>query len=453
MGTILQRAREARNATLIQNPGVPLTSTVLLSLFAGAQTDSNVQITPQTAIGISAVYRSIALLAGTIASLELRAFKTGTNEIVGIEAESEGTGAAPSILENPHPLYTRHEFIELLMVHLLMWGNFYGLKVRDNRKNLITQVTPLAPWDVTPKWVIPEGKRVPTEKLFVWTLTDGTTVGLTSDDMLHVPAMGYDGLVGLAPLELFRQTFGLALATEKTGAKFFGSGSLMSGFLHTDKKLTETQARGLKERWQERMAGVSHAGEIAVLDSGAKFETMTIPPEQAQFLQTREFEVLEVARIFGLPPHLLAAATASTWGTGIEQLNMGLSLFGITPWTSRIEGRFTKELLPADQFAKFLTGVLTKGDTRTRYAGHILARRGHWETINEIRSGEGLAPVADLRADDVFYGAGETGGGVGGDVDATDPLDDPTLPGGNDGNEAGMGDATGSGDGTGDGTK
>lgn len=437
--------REARGSTLIQNPGVPLTSTILLSLFAGAQTDSGMQITPQSALGISAVYRCVSILAGTVASLELNAYQSGTNQLVGLEAESEGTGHAPSILENPHPLYTRHEFIELAMFHELFWGNFYGLKVRDNKTAglPVVSVMPILPWTIVPHWVVPEGKRVPTEKLFVWTLGDGTTVGLTSDDILHIPAMGYNGLVGLAPLELFRQTYGIALATEKTGAKFFGSGNLMSGFLHTDKKLTEQQARGLKERWQERMAGVTHAGEVMVLDSGATFQALSIPPEQAQFLQTREFEVLEVCRIFGVPPHLLAASTASTWGTGIEQLNMGLSQFSITPWTSRFEARFTKELLPADQFAKFNTGLLTKGDTRTRYSAHILARRGHWESINEIRAGEGLAPIDDPRADDVFYGAGETGGGVGGDIGT-----DPTLPGGNDGNEAGLGDGTGTGDGT-----
>lgn len=426
---------EQRGSVLIQDPGVPLTSTVLLSIFGGAQTDSNITVTPQNTFGISAVYRAVALLSGTVASFPRRTFENGTTELVGAQAESAGDGQAPAILESPHPMYTGYEFFELMMVHLCFWGNFYGLKVRAlGSGSLPTQVTPLMPWDVEPHWVIPEGKRVPTEKLYVWTLADGTTVGLTPDDMFHVPGMGYDGLKGLAPLELFRQTYGLAIATEKTGAKFFGSGNLMSGFLHTDKKLTENQAKGLKERWQERMSGVAHAGEVAVLDSGATFQSMMIPPEQAQFLQTREFEVLEVSRIFGLPPHLLSAMSASTWGTGIEQLNMGLAQFGFTPWTSRIEGRVTKELLPPNQFMRFMTGNLTRGDVRSRYFAHLYARRGHIETINEIRAQEGLPPIEDPRADDVFYGEGEPGGVVGGDpipgVAPGDPLTpEPALGG------------------------
>lgn len=456
------RNREQRGATLIQNPGVPLTSTTLLSMFGPGQVDAGVTVSTETALGVASVWRAVSILSGIVASSPFQAFDVASGgSLVGFEAEDAG-GTPATLMSRPHPLYTSYTFRELMMVHLLLWGNFYALKVQPKvgagRPQDVQRLLPLMPWNVWPKIVVPKGDRYPTEKLFEVALPDGTHVGLDATEIFHVPGMGYDGVGGSSAISIHRQGLGLSIAAEKLGARFFGSGSMMSGFLHTDKKLTETAAKALKQRWQEKLSGVNHAMEVAVLDQGASFTNLTIAPDDAQFLQTRQFQVEEVARMFGIPAHLLEAGGASNWGTGIEQQNIGLVLFTVRPWMSRIEQQWSTELLPKGQVARFLTGEFTKGDTRVRYAAHLLARRAHTETINEIRRSEGLPEIDDPRANDVFYGAGEVGGVVGGDAEGdqlpgTPGPEGAATPGANTGNEAPPGSGEGKGDGTGDGTK
>lgn len=389
---VLNRLAERRGVS-IEAENVPLTSTVLLNWFGGARSSAGVDVTPLTAMGLTAYYRGVAILAGLIGGLEFAA-----------ERKSDRKTMTNRLMDEPHPMFTGYEWRELLMVHLLLRGNFYALKVRPGTTGRVERLYPLDPDKVRPCWVVGDGKRVHTERVYVVTFADGTQAALTAEDVFHVPGLGFDGLKGYDPISLHAESLGAQIAADRFAGRFFGNGTLTSGFLKVDKKLTEPQALALKERWQAKLAGVDNAHEVAVLDLGAEFKPLTIAPEQAQFLETREFGVREAARIIGVPPHLLMDGSASSnWGTGIEQQNMGLVMFTLRNYTARIEGRWTKELLPASQSARFKTAPLLKADSRGRFAGYTLLRKANLASVNECRAEEGLPPIDDPRADDPFW--------------------------------------------------
>jgi HK97 family phage portal protein len=223
---------------------------------------------------------------------------------------------------------------------------------------------------------------------------------LTPEDVLHIPGPGYDGVEGLSPIGVARQGIGVGLAAEEFGARHFGSGSLIAGVLQTDVALEQPQAEAVKKRWQEKTAGLGHAHEAVVLDRGLKWQPIGIPPKDAQFLETRKFAVTDVARLYGVPPHLLADTEKSTsWGTGIEQQNIGLIIFTLAAWMSRIEQRVAKECLSTKLTVDFDTAEILRGDLKSQMeAAGIAVSYGIW-TGNEARKGQRLAPIlgGDLR--------------------------------------------------------
>lgn len=384
----LTKRSEAR--TQIAGPQ-PLTSKMLTEFFAPSGTTAGMQVSESTAVGLTSVYRSIALISGVLARSPFNAHR-----------RSDDARVTSAIMEKPNPMMTAFELKELVTAHLLMHGNAYLWK--DQAVSGMKALWPIDPGKVTPMWVIDKRSGRPVDKVFQIAMDNGEIVALDQREVLHVPGLSFDGLEGMSPLRYHREALGVAMAAEEFAARFWSSGSLMSGILQTDRRLDEDSAKALKRRWQEKVAGIKNAQEIAILDNGAKFQSLTIPPEDAQFLESRSFSVREIARLFGVPPHLLMETeAASNWGTGIEQQNQGLVLFTLDPWTGRLEGRWTKEVLPGTQYARFDLSRLKEGDTNARWNAHSLARAAKIKSINEIRAEEDLPPLDTPEADDPFY--------------------------------------------------
>ncbi len=217
-----------------------------------------------------------------------------------------------------------------------------------------------------------------------------------------LPYLSIDGTVGLSPLKLARQSLGVTVAAEDFAAKFFGSGTALSGILKTDKSLKEGDADALKKRWRELLAGIDHAHEIAVLDNGADFTPVSVPPEDAQLLGTRDFQVSEIARLTGIPPHLLGDVDKSTsWGTGIEQQVIGLVKFTFQSWLTMLEQRYTRELLPGgwtsgSWFAEHSVEGLLRGDSAARAQFYALMVQWGILSRNEVRALENREPADGL---------------------------------------------------------
>lgn len=373
--------REAR-ANPFENPAVPLSSAALLDWLGGARGPAGVVVTPQTSLNMSAVWRAIALTSNVPASLPLLAYKSGTFDV-----------ASSPLLANPHPEMTRLELWRLTYTHRGMWGNAYLQKVRDS-VGRVRELWPVSPTRVQVGRVKPAPGN-PGGKVFTVVDEWGERHVLSSYDILHIPHLGYDGITGCSPIRAAQAGIGLALAAEEYGARLFGSGSLMAGVLQTEQRLEQGQAEALKQRWMERISGLAKAHEIAVLDSGAKFQPVSHSNTDTQFIESRTFQVKEIARYFGIPPFLLEDTEKSTsWGTGLEQQATGWVVFDLGPsWLAPTEQRISKELLPSTVEASYRVEGLMRGDSPARAEFYRAMREIGALSANEIRARESLPPV------------------------------------------------------------
>ncbi len=383
--TVLSRLMGTRTESraLLNDPKVPLTSASLVDwLNQGQRAHSGVVVTETSSLKMSAVFRAVNVLAGTGASLPLLTYATGTRNLKPCK-----------LLDDPHPEMTPFEFWEFIYVSLTLWGNGYAQKIR-NQLGQVVELWPIPPNSVKVGRVKPS-EAIPSGKVFQVTDSKGVPHDLTSFDIFHVPGMGYDGVCGVSPIRMASQGIGLSLAEEEYGARLFGSGALMSGILQTEQRLDQDKAEALKKRWMDRIGGLSHAHEVAILDSGAKFQPIGINPDDAQFIEGRKFQLDEVARVFGVPPTLLFQTDGtSNWGTGIEQQSLGFVIYTLqASWLPRVEQRVTKELTPSAMFAQYNVDGLLRGDTAARYAAHAVARQWGLETLNQYNERENIPPV------------------------------------------------------------
>ncbi len=377
--TIFSQVREVRAS--IHNPAVPITrSDILEYIGADTSTASGVSVSETSALGLSAVWRAVNLIAGTCASLPLHAYRDGDEG-----RERLQSGAAADLLGSPHPDMSSFELWETVYAHVLLWGNAY-LRVLKAGLGYPAELWPIHPSRVKVGRTSDIGTKV--------YAVDGGKEVHTDATILHIPGFGYNGLVGLSPIQAARQGLGLAMAAESYGAKLFGSGSLATGVLQTEASLTAEQADALHKRWKEKRSGLSSAHETIILDSGAKFHQLTIPPESAQFLQSRSFQVSEIARLFGVPPHMLMDTDKSTsWGTGIEQQSIGYVVYTLRPWLTRVEQRLTRVLRPQRVYARYSVEGLLRGDSAQRADFYNRMWNLGVFSTNEIRELEERGPV------------------------------------------------------------
>ncbi|MEU9789103.1 phage portal protein [Streptomyces sparsogenes] len=369
----------------VENPAVPLTSTSLAALLGGGEGDAGVVVTETSSLHMPAVWRAVAVVANVSAALPLHVYAAGTKDRTSV-----------ALLEDPHPELTRFELWRLVYVHRLLWGNAYLQKVRD-RAGRVVQLWPIRPDRVKVDREKPEEGN-PGGKVF-WVRDDnGVRQRLTSREILHLPALGYDGVTGCSPIRAAAEGIGLGLAAEKAAAKLYGSGNMISGVLQTEQRLTQEQAEQLKANWKAKLGGHQSAHDIAVLDSGASFHPVTMPYKDSQFLESRQFQVVEVARMFGVPLFLLMETQKSTsWGTGLEQQAQGFVTWDLAPtWLTPTEQRVTKELLPADQYAKYQLGGLLRGDSAARATFYRAMRDTGAFSADDIRDLEDLTPIGGL---------------------------------------------------------
>lgn len=382
--TLLRAVRESRAS--LENGDVPLTSNLLLDVFGAPKGNAGVRVTKDNVMGLTAVFRAVALLSGLVASAD----KTSVGP--------DGMPLEDELLDDPSEVWSVFEFWELVMSHLLLDGNAYIYKVgARSMSNRPMRLHIIHPDRVEPQW-LDKGDVTSAEKIYKVTLADGTYAVMDSIDILQIMGPSSDGLCGMSPIAKARETLGASLAQDTFAAKFFGSGSLLSGILKTDKRLKEEEANTLKRRWQQKVAGLDNAAEIAVLDNGADYHQLSVNPKDAQFIEGREFGVREVARLFGVPPHMLMADINSTnYGAGVEQQNIAFELSGFRTWTKRLESRIKKEF--AVDF-KIDSSFITRGDMRSRFSSYVLARKAGIASVNELRAMEGWAPIDDPDADD-----------------------------------------------------
>jgi HK97 family phage portal protein len=340
-----------------------------------ASTYAAVAVNPTTAMQHSAVWGCVDLIASTISTLPLVAYRRG---------ELEPLPDLPPVLRQPSATMDLLDFTYATLQSLLVRGNAYGLIVdRAGAGLLPSQVELLDPNRVQVAANGPVEYRV-----------DGQLVDPAS--IWHVKAFCTAGsVVGLSPIAHARQAVGLGMAAERYAAKFFGESAIPSGVLTSDQDIKQDRAEQLKARWRQ-----SHGGnrDIAVLGSGARFQAVTIPPEEAQFLETTRANVAAIARYFRVPPELVASESGgSVTYANVEQRALDFLAFTLRRWLVRLETALSA-LLSSTTRVKFNAAALVRTDLLTRYQAHESAIRAGWKLRSEVRELEDLPPITGIDA-------------------------------------------------------
>lgn len=376
-----------------ENPSTPLASVGFDGVFGQANNDAKQPVTADTAASIATFYRCLFLLSSVVASCPIEEFRSRDQEKI----DNPLFDAA-----NADMTYTPFELWQLVMVYRLVWGDSFVFKKRvGTRESGLDRIIDLKP--VYPELVTVELDKSGHKIFKVKHVKPDGTVDQTAEpqifttyEIMHIPGLGYDGLRGMSVVKLASQTLGTALAGEKLAGRFYSSGSQLGGIIKVKAPLrSQTQAEGIKNRWMQTHAGVGHAGDVAVLDAETDFQSVTIPPDALQFLESRRWQTTEIARWFGVPPHLVGDVEKSTsWGTGIEQQNLGLNTYTLSGHTTPIEQRVSREVVETrGHYARFNLGELMRGNTTERYQALSLAAGGPWMTRNEARVSEKKQPL------------------------------------------------------------
>ncbi|GHU48798.1 portal protein [Clostridia bacterium] len=359
-------------------------------LFGG--TASGKAVNETTAMQTSAVYACVRILAEAVASLPLHVF--------------EKDGAGGKTLKTEHPLYTLlHDapnpemtsfvFRETLMSHLLLWGNAYAQIIRSGHGNVLS-LYPLLPSAM-------QVDRGQNGDLVYSYQSDKGRVLLGRDDVLHIPGLGFDGLIGYSPIAMAKNSIGMALATEEYGAAFFANGANPGGVLEHPGVVKEPDR--LRESWQSQFSG-ANAHKVAVLEEGLKFHQMSIPPEQAQFLETRKFQINEIARIFRVPPHMVGDLEKSSF-SNIEQQSLEFVKYTLDPWVVRWEQSLMQSLVLPDEktavMIKFNLDGLLRGDYQSRMAGYSTGIQNGFLSVNDVRALEDMNLLTDEEGGNLHF--------------------------------------------------
>ncbi len=358
------------------------------SFFFGGTTAGK-PVNEHTAMQMTAVYSCVRILAETLAGLPLHVYKY--NDSGGKEKYLKHP-LYKLLHDEPNPEMTSFTFRETLMSHLLLWGNAYAQIIRNARGEVIA-LYPLMPNKMT----VDRDKNGRLFYLYQRSIEDAPTLGkdslvyLDPSDVLHIPGLGFDGLVGYSPIAMAKNAIGLAMATEEYGAKFFANGAAPGGVLEHPGTIKDPQK--VKDSWNAAYQGSTNSHRVAVLEEGMKYQQIGIPPEQAQFLETRKFQINEIARIFRVPPHMLADLEKSSF-SNIEQQSLEFVKYTLDPWVVRWEQNMFRSLLTASEkptvFIKFNVDGLLRGDYVSRMSGYATARQNGWMSANDIRELENL---------------------------------------------------------------
>ena len=361
--------------------------------FLFGKSISGANVNEFSAMRVSAVYACVRILAESIAALPLHVYeyKDGGKE------RAVNHPLYFRLHDAPNPEMTSFIFRELMMTHLLLHGNCYAYIQRDFGGSVVA-LHPLEPNRMTVerddsgqivyRYLTSAGENEQIKK--------STTVTYQRDDILHVPALGFNGLIGFSPIAMARNAIGVAIATEEFGAKFFENGARPSGILKVPHVLKDPSK--LSESWQKAYGGTGNTGKVAVLEEGVTYESISIPPNDAQFLDTRKFQLNEIARIFRVPPHMIADLERATF-SNVEHLSLEFVKFSLNPWVIRWEQSLNKALMTPNErgkiFVKFNVDGLMRGDYQSRMAGYATARQNGWLSANDIREMEDLNPISE----------------------------------------------------------
>ncbi|MFD2704076.1 phage portal protein [Salibacterium lacus] len=358
-----------------------------MNMFRGGKSKTGVSVNEYKAMQSTAVFGCVRIISETMATLPLPVYR---------RLEPRGKERARDhhlydLLQNkPNDEMTAFTLRETLSAHLCLWGNAYAEIEYDGAGR------PRALWPLLPNQTWPERDQRTYEIFYHVTTPDGHYVKLPASRVLHIPGLSLNGLTGLSPIGMAREAVGLSLATEEFGANFFENGTNIGAIAEHPKQLTEQGSKNLRESINDTYAGLGKSHRVMLLEEGMKFQKIGIPPNDAQFLETRKFQTEEIARVFRVPPHMLADLSQATF-SNIEQQSLDFVKNTMGPWIKRWEQAINTKLFGRDgrkhYFAEFVLDSLLRGDIKTRYEAYAIGRQNGWLSANDIREKENENPL------------------------------------------------------------
>ena len=335
-------------------------------------------VSPRSAVQVSAVYACVRVIAETIASLPLHLYmQTDDGSVKAMEHPLYRL-----LHDEPNSEMTSFVFRETMATHLLLWGNSYSQIIRNGRGE-IHALYPLLAENM-------EVDRVAGQLVYAYR-KDGMTYTLHPRDVLHIPGLGFDGVVGYSPIALERNAIGLGIAAEEYGSKFFSNGATPAGVLTHPSTVKDPER--LRKSWNRVYGGSANAGQVAILEEGLKFDRIAMPNNEAQFLETRKFQVSEICRIYRVPPHLIGDLEHATF-SNIEHQGISFAQHTIRPWLVRIEQSLNRALLSENEkvklYAEFNMSGLLRGDFKSRMDGYAIGIQNGFMSPNDVRELESM---------------------------------------------------------------
>lgn len=371
--------------------------------FVFGKADSGETVNEKSAMQIATVYACVRLLAESVAGLPLHLYKytdsTGRDKVRAMEHP-----LYKLLYRQPNPEMTSFSFFETLMTHLLLYGNAYAQIIRDGRNGIIS-LYPLLPENV-------EVDRDENGRIYYiyHAYTDekpgerDKDIFFRADEIFHVPGLGFNGLVGFSPIAMMKNSLGTTLAVEKYGSSFFRNGAQPSGVLEHPGVLKNPEK--IRENWSDVYGGANNAHKVAVLEEGMSYKAISLPPEDSQFLSTRQFGVNEICRIFRVPPHLVQDLEHATF-SNIEHQSIDFVVHTLTPWLVRFEQAIVKDLLLGPEqdeyFPKFNVDGLLRGDYQSRMQGYATGISNGFLSPNDIRRLENMNLIPAEKGGDDYY--------------------------------------------------
>ena len=356
-------------------------------------------VNQRTAMQVTAVYACVRILAESIAGLPLHVYRYKDK---GKEMVTDHP-LYPLLHDEPNPEMTSFIFRETLMGHLLLYGNAYAQIIRDGYGR-VKCLYPLMPdrMDVQRN---DAGQLVYTYTRYLDEFGGKQRyeeVKLRPDQVLHIPGLGYDGLIGYSPIAMAKNAIGMTMAAEEFGSSFFANGATPSGLLEHPGVVKDPEK--LRQSWHAQFSG-KNSHNVAVLEEGMTYKPMSVPPNDAQFLETRKFQIDEIARIFRVPPHMVGDLDKSSF-SNIEQQSLEFVKYTLNPWVIRWEQAMHKALLlPSEKghyFIKFNVDGLLRGDYQSRMNGYAVGRQNGWLSANDIREMENLNPISEEEGGNLY---------------------------------------------------
>lgn len=353
--------------------------------------DAGANVTPRTALTSMPVLAAIRLLSESVAMLPWHIYQRSG------DGKSRATSHALDVVLDrvANPEMSAFALRETMMAHVLTWGNAFA-EIEMNNRGDVRALWPLHPANV----------RVGRDQNgnIVYAYQDRSqSVILPSSRVFHVHGLASDGIVGYSPIQLARGAIGLGMATEKYGAGFFENGARPGGVLEHPGKLGDAAYKHLKDSFEERHKGLDNSQRLSILEEGMKYNAISIPPEDAQFLQTRKYQVSEIARLYRVPAHMIGDLDRATF-SNIEQMSIEFVTYSLVPWLTRWQQAADRQLLSvperATYFTDFLEDALLRGETLARYQAYAIGRQWGWLSANDVRDREDMNRI---NGGDVYF--------------------------------------------------